>query len=293
MGTTLIKKVFSLLSKVSPTFVTKALFKHYLGYKLNLKNPRTLNEKMQYLKLTKYRNNALITSCVDKYLVREFVSKKIGSQYLTKLYGAWDSVDEIDFDKLPSSFAMKCNHGSGANILCKDIKKLDISECKQQLSNWIKKPFGDHRAELMYKGIKRKIICEEYIKTSDGKPPKDYKFFCNNGKVKFLFVASDRINNETKFDYYYPNWEWIPVINGHPNTNNTLIKPDNFDDMIKVAEKLSEDFPFVRVDLYSEDGKIIFGELTFLHFAGLTPFDPEKYDLIFGDLIDISECIKK
>lgn len=282
-----IKGFFSLLSALFPTMVTRILFKHFLGYKLDMKKPQTLNEKMQYLKLTEYKNNKLITECVDKFLVRDVVSRKIGNKYLTNLYGVWNNADEIDFAELPDSFVLKCNHGSGMNFVCSDKSKLDIEKCRVTLNNWLRRSFGNHRAEIMYRGIRRKIICEEFINTSDGKPPKDYKFFCSNGKVKFLFVATDRIDDCTKFDYFYPNWEWIPVMNGHPNSESHPPKPDNLDEMIKIAEELSISFPFVRVDLYNENGRILFGELTFLHFAGLTPFKPAKYDYIFGELIDL------
>lgn len=279
------KIMVSKLAKLAPKTTTKILFKHFLGYRLNLKNPKTLNEKLQYLKLTNYMHNSIVTKCADKYAVREYVEKRVGVEYLVGLLGVWNNASEIDFDSLPDKFALKCNHGSGTNVICRDKSQLDIGSVKTKLDKWLKTDFGYSRAEFIYDKIPRKIICEEFIETSDNKPPKDYKFFCNNGKAKFLFVATDRYNEQTKFDYFDINWNWIPVQNGHPNADASLKKPDNFDEMIRIAEKLSEGFPLVRIDLYNENGRIIFGEMTFLHHSGLTRFDPDKYDLILGQMI--------
>lgn len=287
-----VKKVASIVAKISPEIVTKVLFKHFLGYPLNMKHPRTLNEKMQYLKLRVYKGSCLVSDCVDKVKVRDYVASAVGEQYLTKMFGSWECAKDIDYDMLPDEFVLKCNHGSGSNIICNNKDLLDKKKTNEQLDTWLTMDFGSHRAELMYRDIDRKILCEEFINTFDGKPPKDYKFFCCYGKAKFLFVASDRYDDNTKFDYYDMDWNWIPVKNGHPNAGDVLEKPSNFDEMIAVAEKLSKPFPLVRVDLYNENGKIIFGELTFLHFAGLTPFVPEEYDLIFGDMadVDVTKC---
>ena len=280
-----IKNTASRVAKVCPSLLTRILFRYDVGYWPNLTNPKSLNEKLQYLKLHVYRNNPVVTQCADKYAVRDYVSERIGEKYLVELYGCWERADDIRFDLLPDSFALKCNNGSGTNIICKDKKRIDVPATIKQLNKWMKMDFGDHRAELIYDNIPRKIICEEFINTDDGLPPKDYKFFCNYGKALFLFVATDRYEGKTKFDYYDMNWNWIPVINGHPNAGPGMKKPDNFDEMVGIAEKLSLDFPLVRVDLYNEGGRILFGELTFLHHSGLCKFEPEKYDYIFGDMV--------
>lgn len=286
MAYTIAKKIAAFGAKIAPKLVTIVLFRHHIGYWPDLKNPKSLNEKLQYLKLNKFRNNPLITECVDKYAVRNYVKRKGCAKYLTKLIGVWDNANEIDFSKLPNEFVLKCNHGSGTNIICKDKKSLNIEDVRNQLDTWMKEDFGDYRAELIYDNVPHKIICEELINTNDGKPPKDYKFFCGYGKAQFLFVASDRYDGNTKFDYYDIDWNWIPVENGHPNAGNVIQKPDKFDEMVTVAEKLSEDFPLVRVDLYNENGRIIFGELTFLHHSGLCPYSPREFDFEFGEKFD-------
>lgn len=247
-------------------------------------NPQTLNEKMMYLKLNKYWNQQYIADRADKLAVRKVIEDAGCPEILNELYGVWNSTKEIDWDGLPKKFAIKCNHGSGYNILCKDKTSFDINEAEKKLNRWMKEDYGVDKAEQgIYSKIKKKIIAERFIETADGMPPKDYKFFCSYGEVKFLFVASDRINNQTKFDFYYPDWTWIPVKNQHPNAGPAE-KPKMFNQMIKYAQKLSKDLPMVRVDLYNEGDKIYFGELTFTHFGCLNSFDPQSFDLTFGQL---------
>lgn len=283
----IVKKAFAVFGLIAPEAATKILFKKYLGYKLNTKNPQTLNEKLQYLKLRTYAGNALVTQCADKYAVREYVEKCGCGNTLVELLGVWDDANDIDFQHLPDKFVLKCNHGTGSNILCTDKSKLDMKKTIQLLNKWMKEDTGSQRVEMSYSNIKRKIIAESFIETLDGKPPRDYKIFCSYGEPKFLFVASDRIDDQTKFDYFTLDWEWIPVENGHPNAGFSAIKcPEGWNEMLETAKKLSKPFPLVRVDFYYENGKVIFGELTFLHFGGLTPFEPPEYDLKLGKLID-------
>jgi len=270
------------VSRVNPTLASKIRYKHYLGKPLNLNNPQTLNEKMMYLKLNRYWDQQFVADRADKYAVRKVITEAGCPEILIELYGVWDRVEDIDWDKLPEKFAIKCNHGSGYNIICKDKRTFDIEEAKKKLSLWMTEDYGVEKVEQgIYSKIRKKIIAEKFIETSDGMPPKDYKFFCSYGEVKFLFVASDRINNQTKFDYYYPDWTWIPVKNQHPNVGPTD-KPKMLEKMIRYAQILSKDLPLVRVDLYNEGEQIIFGELTFTHFGCLNAFDPDKYDLVFG-----------
>lgn len=274
-------------AKMFPVAATKARYKKCMGYTPNLDYPKTLNEKMQYLKLHDYWDNPVVSQCTDKYAVRQYVENKGCAEILNDLYAVYNSVDEIILDSLPAEFVLKCNHGSGGNIFCHDKSSLDIEDAKRKLKKWMKDDFGLERVEYSYEGIDRKIICEKFINTEDGKPPKDYKVFCSYGEPKLLFVASDRYEGKTKFDYFTPEWEWIPVKNGHPNAGPDLPKPTRLEDMLQYARKLSAGFPLVRVDLYCEFNQIIFGELTFLHFGGVTPFDPAEYDRKFGDLFPI------
>ena len=283
-----IKKIYTFFGEMAPETATKILFKKYLGYKLNLDNPLTLNEKMQYLKLRVYKDEPLVTQCADKYAVRSYVEKCGCSDTLIPLLGVWDKAEDIDFEQLPDKFVLKCNHGSGTNIICTNKSELDIGNARKLLNEWLEADFGKQRVEMSYEKIDRKIIAESYIETEDKKPPKDYKIFCAYGEPKFLFVASERFDNRTKFDYFSINWEWIPVENGHPNAGaDALPCPKGYKEMLDYARKLSKPFPLVRVDFYYENGKVIFGELTFLHFGGLVPFKPNIFDRTFGDMIDV------
>lgn len=288
----LAKKAIVYLQEISPELATKILFKKYLGYTLNMNNHVTLNEKMQWLKLKVYQNNELVCKCVDKYRVREFVKEKGRSDLLVKLIGVWDSPDEINFSVLPNKFVLKCNHGSGSVIVCKNKEDLDQEKVKKQLKEWMSEDYGLQRAELSYKGVEKKIICEDLIETEDGNPPKDYKIFCNYGVPKFLFVASERHGDDAYFDFYDLNWNHYDVQNDHLNSPKGNMKPNRLQDMLKAASDLSKEFPLVRVDLYFENNRIYFGELTFLHFGGLHKFTPEKYDEFFGNMIEFGHLVK-
>ncbi len=275
----------------SVELASKIRYEMLMHRKLNIDNPVTLNEKLQFLKLNLYRNNDLVTQCCDKFRVREYVEKYGGGGYLTELYGVYDNAEQIDFDTLPDSFVLKCTHGSGSVIGCQDKSTLDITDTRQKLNSWLKYDYAKTHAELSYVGIKPRIICERYIKTKDGLPPKDYKIFCSYGVPKFLYIASERMNGHVYFDFYDLDWNWIDVRNGHPNHKGLFPKPENFVEMLALASKLSKPFPLVRVDLYNEYGEIIFGELTFLHASGVASFDPDKYDRIFGDYFpDVRNC---
>lgn len=280
----ILNSVLKTLSIVNPTATSKIRYRYYMGKKLNLVNPQTLNEKMMFLKLNTYWNQQHVADRADKYAVRNVIEKLECSEILNEIYGVWDNVDDIEWDMLPKKFAIKCNHGSGYNIICENKDNFDFGNAKNILRKWMKEKYGVEKAEQgIYQKIKHKIIVEKFIETADGMPPKDYKFFCSYGKVCLLFVASDRINGQTKFDYYYPDWSWIPVKNQHPNVG-PIEKPKALEKMIHYAEILSKDFPLVRVDLYNEGEQIIFGELTFTHFGCLNSFDPDEFDLTFGQL---------
>lgn len=260
-------------------FIEKIYFKKF-GYKIDLKNPKTFNEKLNWMKL--YWHDPLLTRCIDKYEVRKYL-KEIGYEnLLTKLIGVYSDIDEIDFSKLPNKFVLKMNNGSGCNILCKDKTKLNIPEIKKLFKREMKRNYYYTYGEWGYKNIIPKIICEEYIETLDGKPPKDYKIFCFNGEPQYLFMASDRIDHQTKFDFYTIDWKWLPVKNHYPNAGDILEKPKCLDEMLELARKLSKPFPEVRIDFYYENEKIIFGEFTFYHFSAFVPFEPKEFDLEMG-----------
>lgn len=260
-------------------------WKYYLNFrkKLDLDNPQTFNEKLQWLKL--YDKHEEYTQMVDKYEAKKYVASIIGEEYIIPTLGVYDSFDEINFDELPSQFVLKCTHNSGGIIICRDKASLDILQTKKRMENWLKiNPFWKNR-EYPYKNIKPRIIAEQYMEDESGYELKDYKFFCFDGEAKYIFVATDRgkEGEETKFDFFDMDWNHLPFTNGHPNSSKSINKPDNFEKMRVLSCELSKGIPHVRVDLYNINGKIYFGELTFYHWSGLMPFVPEKWDYEFGN----------
>lgn len=277
-------KYESTMGKYFPEHLSNLRFKRSFGHNANYSNPTTLNDKLMYYKFNLYWENKLVAMCADKFAVHKYIEECGCHEILNPLYGVWDRGEDIGWDALPDKFALKCNHGSGLNIICKDKSTFVKENAVLLLNQWMRTTYGYDNAEQgIYSGIERKIIAEKYIETPDDLPPNDYKFFCSYGKVFLLFVVCDRYEGKTKFDYYYPNWEWIPVNNAHPNKGPTE-KPETLEQMIQYAEKLSKPFPLVRVDFYSINNKVIFGELTFTHFGCVTPFDPQSYDDTFGHL---------
>ena len=275
---------------LSDEMFLKLKFYSCLGIKLDLNNPKTFNAKLQWLKL--YNRKPEYTMMVDKYLVRDYIAKKIGEEYLIPLLGAWDNPNEIDFDSLPERFVLKCNHNSGRGMyICKDKSKMDIKKVKAELVEGLKQDYFLQSREWPYKNVPRKIIAEEYMEDAETSELRDYKFFTFDGKVRALFIATDRqnANEETKFDFFDENYNHLPITNGHPNAKILPKKPINFEKMKELAEKLSENTPHLRVDFYEVDGKIYFGELTFFQNSGLVPFEPEEWDLKFGNWIQLPE----
>lgn len=282
------------LGKHFPVFSTRLFMRRKLGYNLDFNNPKTLNQKMQWLKIFVYSKDQSVADRIDKYKVRFIVEEAGLGHTLTRLYGVWNRAEDIDWDSLPKTFAIKCNHGSGYNILCRDKTTFDKKAATKKLNKWMHDNYGYENAELIYDFINHKILCEELIETEDGLPPKDYKIFCYYGEPKLLFVAQDRYEGHTKFDYYDTEWNWIDVRNGHPNAKEHMKRPEFLDEMFDAARKLSKDYPIVRVDFYHESGKLYFGELTFLHFGGVQSFEPGEYDYTFGELFPIDfEKLKK
>lgn len=256
------------------------------GKKLNLKNPMTYTEKIQWLKL--YDHNPLYSQLVDKYGVREYISEKIGSQYLFPLIGVWENVDDIDFDQLPNQFVLKCTHDSGGLIICKDKAALDVDAAKKKLVHSMKSDYYLHGREWPYKNVHRRIICEKYMVDESGTQLKDYKFFCFDGEPKLLFVASDR-GIDTRFDFYDMEFNHYDVKNGHEMSSVAFKKPRGFEEMCHLARKLSTGFRHVRVDFYDINGKVYFGELTFYHNSGFVPFVPDSFDRMVGDWLTLPQ----
>lgn len=265
----------------------KMLFRHRMGYKLNLDNPNTYNEKLQWLKL--YNRKPEYTQMVDKYEAKKYVAGIIGEEYIIPTLGVWDSVDDIDFAALPNQFVLKCTHDSGGIVICRDKSSLDINSAKQTLRKGLKKNFYSRNREWPYKNVKPRIIAEQYMVDESGYELKDYKFFCFDGEPKAMFIATDRgvKGVETKFDFYDMDFKLLPFTNGHPNSGKELKRPLGFEDMQRIASILSENIPHVRIDLYDINGKIYFGEMTFFHWSGLTHFHPMEWDYKFGEWIKL------
>lgn len=271
---------------ISDERLLRKLFKKKLNRELNLKTPTYYNDKLQWLKLNWQDPNATI--CADKYDVRKYVKEKIGAQYLNELYGVYDSVDEIDIDKLPNKFVIKGTHGSGFNIISKNKSEMNWEKEFKKMRRWLRTKYYLQNREYVYKDIKPRIIIEKFIETKNDAPLIDYKFFCFNGEPKALFICKNRGLNTT-FDFYDINWNYLDIKNYYPNSGLIEKKPEKLNEMLKLAEILSKDFPHARVDFYYENNQIIFGEITFFHFSGTKNFYPKSFEKEMGDWLILSK----
>lgn len=282
-------KILKLLDFIPDKLMIKLQYKIKTGRKLNLKNPKRYTEKIQWYKL--YYRNAKMKEYVDKYLVREYVKKKKLDFILNDLYGVYDSPEEINFNELPDGFIIKLTSGSGGNIIVKNKGEINQSEIRKQLNDWLTQRPGRVAGEWAYPETS-KIIIERLLKRNKFNDLPDYKFFCFNGKVEYLYVMIDYVDNHDKgkCSFYtadfkklkYRRSEYGPI-------DIELEKPKNFEKMKRYAEILSEDFPHVRVDFYhSDEGEIVFGELTFYNGSGYTTFAPDEFDYILGDKFDVA-----
>lgn len=260
-------------------------YKHF-HKELNLSNPRTFNEKLQWLKL--YDHNPIYTKMVDKYEAKKYVASIIGDKYIIPTLGVWDRFSDIDFDVLPNQFVLKCTHDSGGLVIVKDKKNADLKAIKKKINRCLNRKYYYTGREWPYKNVKPRIIAEKFLFNDNGESLRDYKFFCFNGVAKALFVASDRnANVETKFDFFDMNFMHLDIINGHPNSKENIRKPITFDKMVEASQIISRNIPMVRVDFYEINEKMYFGEITFFHWSGFEPFIPAFWDDIFGSYIEI------
>lgn len=259
------------------------------GEKLNLKHPTYFNEKQQWLKLnedySKYRDYT------DKIKVRDIIKEKLGDGYMFPIIDKWKSFDDIDFDKLPEAFVLKCNHDSGSvNVIRNksELTKEDLESLRKFYNSRLKQDFYDYGREPCYKNIDRYIFAEEFMKDPSGNEGgiKDYKFFCFNGKPEIMFIATDRAT-DVKFDFYDMDFNHLDITNIHPQSGKIIEKPEKFDEMKEIAKKLSAGMKFVRIDLFEIGGKIYFSEFTFFHGGGFNRFYPVEWETKLGNLIDI------
>lgn len=280
--------ILGMYNRLSDENFLKKKFKTFMGYELDLDNPVTFSEKLQWLKL--YDRKEIYTSMVDKHLVKQIVSDLIGSEYVIPEYGCWDKFSDIDFDKLPNQFVLKCNHDSGGIYICKDKSQINKKELNRFFTKRLSRNSYIFSREWPYKNVQPKILAEKYIEEIGSTDLKDYKFFCFNGKVPYLFVASGRNDKEeTRFDFYDSQFNWLDLQNGHPNSKIPPSKPGNFELMLHLAEKMSTGIPQVRIDFYDTGERVYFGEFTFSHWGGTKKFVPDEWDKVFGSCISLPE----
>ena len=264
----------------------RMLFKADMGYDLNLDDPRTFCEKLQWLKLHDRRDEYTIMA--DKYLSKKYVADKVGQQYVVPLLGVWDRFSDIDFDALPDQFVLKCNHDSGTVIICRDKSKLDMDKAGKELEKSLGTSYFVFNREWPYKNISPKIIAEEYLSQGDDDCLWDYKFFCFNGEPRIMYMEKEASESKTEaFFDMEQNYLDLEMDDPRPDVPPQL--PECFDLMRSLAEKLSEGIPFLRVDFFFINGQIYVGELTFYHQSGLTKMKPEIWDLKLGQWIRLPE----
>ena len=285
------RKIFKKLKYALRVLPDKAYIQLYYFARFhrlcNLKEPKTFNEKLQWLKL--YDRRPEYTGMVDKYEVKKYVADKIGSEYIIPTLGVWDRFDDIDFDALPERFVLKCTHDSEGLVIVKDKKTLDRAAAKEKLESAMKQNFYYIGREWVYKNVKPRIIAEEYVEDHATGELRDYKFFCFDGTPKAMFTASGRSAGTTKFDFFDLDYKNLGIKQHYPNSEVLPQKPQNFEKMKELAAELSRKIPHVRVDFYEADGKLLFGELTFSHFGGFMPFDTPEWDRTFGEWLRLPD----
>ena len=285
----LINASLHIYDKMDDEEYIKRRYHAVFGKEIDLMNPRTISEKLQWIKL--YDRRPLYTLLVDKYLVKQYVAERIGEKYVIPLLGTWSDPQEINFSKLPNQFVLKCNHNSGVGMfICKDKSKItNYGRIRRALKKGLKEDKYLPFREWPYKNVQRRIIAEKYMEDLVTGELRDYKFFTSNGKVKGMYIATDRQNKkeETKFDFFDADGHHLPFQNGHPNALVTPKLPSRFEEMKELAEKLANGIPEVRVDFYEVNGQVFFGEMTFFHMSGFTPYSPEEWDLKLGSWIDL------
>ena len=267
-----------LLSVIPDKIYLKILYRIKTGRKLHIDNPQTYSEKINWLKI--YDRNPLYTRLVDKYEVRSYVSNLIGEKYLFPLLGVWDSFEEIDFSKMPNRFVLKCTHDFGSVVIVNDKSLFDVEAAKDTINNELKYNFFYRGREWAYKNVKPRIIAEKNMQIGNERLI-DYKYFCFNGKVKFMFIAQGR-GQDLRFDFFDRDYNHLPVTNGVPNADYIPPKPEKFEEMVELAEQLAKDINNVRVDLYNIGDDIYFSEMTFYHNGGMVAFDPYDMDVELG-----------
>ena len=255
--------------------------------KLSLTDPKSFNEKIQWLKL--YDRKPIYSTMVDKYVAKQYVAKIIGEEHIIPTLGVWDRFDDIDFDSLPDRFVLKCTHDSGGMVICKDKSSFDKKAARKRIKKCLKRNYYWAGREWPYKNVPRKIIAEKLLQGESGEEVKDYKVWCFNGIAKCTMVCRGRFSEEGLHNTFYDR-EWNVMLvkrPSHPIAEIPDEKPINYEKMIEIAEELSQRIPFLRVDFYEVGGKLYFGELTFYPAAGFEGFEPEEWDYTFGEWLQL------
>ena len=261
----------------------KLLYKLKTGRKLNLKNPQTFNEKLQWLKL--HDRKPIYTTMVDKYEAKKYVADIIGEEYIIPTLGVYDRFDDIDFDKLPNQFVIKCTHDSGGLVICKDKSKLDIKAAKKKIDKSLRRNYFYSGREWPYKNVSPRLIVEKYMEDKARTELIDYKIMCFGGKAKMIFTCTERFDEGLKVTFFNTNWKRLPFTRHYPASEKEIQKPENLKLMINLSEKMSEGIPFIRIDWYEINKKLYFGEYTFYPGGGFEEFTPEMWDEKLGKMI--------
>ena len=262
-----------------------------LGREPDLDNPTTYTEKVLWLNLRHRDPRQAI--CADKYAVRDWVAERVGKDILVPLLGVYEDADDIDFESLPDAFVIKATHGSGWNLIVPEKRDLEWEEARRSLQDWLSRSYYAHKREWQYRDVPNRVIVEEFLADENGGIPSQYQFFCfrrGDNQTILVQVDFDEQTNHRR-DYYDLDWKRMPFASRVPNAEREAQRPDRLDDMVEVARQLSEDFPFVRVDLYLVQDRIYFGELTFTSGGGMSSFEPAEWDRRLGDLIGLPESL--
>lgn len=270
---------------MSDKFYLKCFWKLVMKYELDLDNPQTFNEKLQWLKL--YDRKPEYTQLVDKYEVKRYVAKLIGEEYIIPSLGVFKSFDEINFDKLPRQFVLKCTHDSGGVVICKDKRKLNIETSRKRLSVALAKNFYYEAREWPYKNVEPRILAENYIENMNG-DLFDYKVFCFNGHPGYIMYLSDRNTKGLKMSFFDREWNLMPFRYNYPSHDSKIDRPKQLDKILELSAILSKGIPHVRVDFYClEDGSVKFGEMTFTSYGGMCSWEPKEWNAILGKMIHL------
>lgn len=274
----------NLLKILPDKLYLKLMYRARIGKKLNLRTPQTFNEKIQWLKL--YDRSDIQTLMVDKYLVKKYITDLLGERYVIPLYGVWDKFDEINFDKLPNQFVLKCTHNSGGIVICKDKENFDKEEARKIIEKCLKTKYFYKGREWPYRKVKPRIIAEKYICDKNTNDLPDYKVMVFNGEPQIVQVHKGRYFNHTQ-DFYNLKWEKLDIYQGCPISEKVDEKPVFIDEMLELSKIIASNQKLVRIDWYYVDNQLLFGEATYFDGSGFIPFEPEKWDYEFGKMIDL------